>query len=38
VLYAVSSIQGLKGFFVDACFVYEDNISPELAQKLNQKT
>jgi hypothetical protein len=37
VLYAVSSIQGLKGFFVDACFVYEDNISPELAQKLNQK-
>lgn len=36
-LYAVSSIQGLKGFLIDACFVYEDNISPELANKLNQK-
>jgi hypothetical protein len=33
-LYAVSSMQGLKGFFVDSCFVYEDNISPEMAQKL----
>lgn len=34
-LYAVSSIQGLKGFLVDACFVYEDNISSEMLQKLN---
>ena len=34
-LYAISSIQGLKGFLVDTCFVYEDNISPEMAQKLN---
>ena len=33
-LYAVSLVQGLKGFLVDACFVYEDNISPEMAQKL----
>lgn len=34
ILYAVSSIQGLKGFLVDACFVYEDNISLEMEQKL----
>lgn len=34
ILYAVSSPRGLKGILVDACFVYEDNISPELAQKL----
>jgi hypothetical protein len=34
-LYAVSSVQGLKGFLVDACFVYEDNISPEMARKLS---
>ncbi len=33
-LYAVSSLQGLKGFLVDACFVYEDNISHEMAKKL----
>lgn len=33
-LYAISSTQGLKGFFVDTCFVYEDNISREMAQKL----
>ena len=33
-LYAVSSTQGLKGFLVDACFVYEDNISPEMSRKL----
>lgn len=36
-LYAVSSTQGLKGFLVDACFVYEDNISREMAKKLNGK-
>lgn len=34
VLYAVSSLKGLKGILVDACFVYEDNISPEMAEKL----
>ena len=33
-LYAISSIQGLKGFLVDTCFVHEDNISPEMEQKL----
>ncbi|HTE23915.1 hypothetical protein [Flavitalea sp.] len=33
-LYAISSIDGLKGFLIDACFVYEDNISPEMTQKL----
>ena len=33
-LYAVSSPGGLKGFLVDTCFVYEDNISAEMAQKL----
>lgn len=35
ILYAISSIDGLKGFLVDAYFVYEDNISPEMFQKLN---
>jgi hypothetical protein len=34
ILYAISSLQGLKGFLVDTCFVYEDNISPEMIQKL----
>ena len=33
-LYAISSIQGLKGFLIDTCFVYEDNISAEMMQKL----
>lgn len=33
-LYAITSTEGLKGFFVDSCFVYEDNISPEMAHKL----
>jgi len=33
-LYAISTTQGLKGYLVDASFVYEDNISPEMAQKL----
>lgn len=33
-LYAISSLQGLKGFLVDTCLVYEDNISPEMAYKL----
>ena len=34
VLYAISLLQGLKGFLVDTCFVYEDNISAEMSQKL----
>jgi hypothetical protein len=34
-LYAISSTQGLKGFLADTCFAYEDNISPEMLQKLN---
>ena len=33
-LYAISFLQGLKGFLVDTCFVYEDNISTEMSQKL----
>jgi hypothetical protein len=36
-LYAVSSIHALKGFLLDACSVYDDNISPEMAQKLHQQ-
>jgi hypothetical protein len=35
-IYAISSIQGLKGFLVEACSVYEDNISLEMAQKLRR--
>jgi hypothetical protein len=34
ILYAISLTEGLKGFLVDTCFVYEDNISPEMAEKL----
>jgi len=33
-LYAISFPDGLKGFLVDTCFVYEDNISAEMLQKL----
>ena len=33
-LYAISSIEGQKGLLVDTCFVYEDNISPEMMQRL----
>lgn len=33
-LYAISTIDGIKGFLVDTCFVYEDNISMEMMQKL----
>ncbi|RYE42819.1 MAG: phosphoribosylpyrophosphate synthetase [Sphingobacteriales bacterium] len=33
-LYAISSLDGLKGFLIDTCFVYEDNISIEMMQKL----
>lgn len=34
-IYAISSIQGIKGFLIDTCLVYEDNISLEMMQKLN---
>jgi hypothetical protein len=37
-LYAISSTDGLKGFLVDSCLVYEDNISLEMARKLNIET
>lgn len=33
-IYAISSVQGHRGFLVDSCFVYEDNISAEMMQKL----
>jgi hypothetical protein len=33
-LYAISTTQGIKGYLVEASFVYEDNISPEMAEKL----
>lgn len=34
-LYAISCIPGFKGILVEPCFVYEDNISHEMLQKLN---
>ena len=34
VLYAISLSQGLKGFLIDTCNVYADNISHEMVQKL----
>ena len=36
-LYAISATQGFKGYLVDASFVYEDNVSPEMAQKLKME-
>jgi len=33
-LYAISLTQGAKGFLIDSCNVYTDNISPEMMQKL----
>ncbi len=33
-LYAISSTQEFKGYLVEPCFAYEDNISREMAQKL----
>ncbi|QEC40672.1 phosphoribosylpyrophosphate synthetase [Pseudobacter ginsenosidimutans] len=33
-LYAITATEGKKGFLVDTCLVYEDNISPEMTQKL----
>lgn len=34
ILYAISLLGGLKGFLVDSCDVYTDNISPEMVHKL----
>lgn len=34
-VYAISIADGQKGILVDSCFVYEDNISSKLSQKLN---
>jgi len=34
-LYAISLSQGVKGFLIDTCNVYMDNISPEMMEKLN---
>lgn len=33
-LYAISVTQGRKGFLIDACSVYADNISQEMMEKL----
>ena len=33
-LYAISLSQNVKGFLIDACNVYSDNISHEMMQKL----
>lgn len=33
-LYAISVSQSIKGFLIDTCNVYADNISIEMAQKL----
>ena len=34
VLYAITLSRGLKGFLIDSCNVYMDNVSPAMAQKL----
>src|SRR5687767_3106939 len=34
VLYAISLSQGEKGFLIDTCNVYVDNISPGMMEKL----
>ncbi len=34
VLYAISLLQGGKGFLIDTCNVYADNISPDMMKKL----
>lgn len=35
-IYAITTSHGDKGFMVDTCFVYEDNISPEMFRKLQE--
>jgi hypothetical protein len=34
ILYAISLLNGRRGFLIDACNVYSDNISYEMEQKL----
>ncbi len=34
IIYAISLSGGLKGFLIDTCDVYTDNISPVMMQKL----
>jgi hypothetical protein len=34
VLYAISFGQGRKGYFIDTCNVYSDNISSDMMEKL----
>lgn len=34
VLYAISVSQGGKGFLIDTCNVYADNINPDMMEKL----
>ena len=40
ILYAITLSWGSRGFLIDACNVYSDNISPEMREKLkfNGKT
>jgi hypothetical protein len=33
-LYAISLVEGVKGFLIDTCTVYMDNISHEMMRKL----
>jgi len=33
-IYAISLVQGPKGYLIDACNVYMDNISAEMMEKL----
>ena len=35
ILFAISLSEGEKGFLIDACNVYTDNISVEMTRKLN---
>lgn len=35
IIYAISTLQGYNGYMVDTCFVYEDNTSPEMREKLS---
>ena len=33
-IYAISTTEGVNGFLIDSCLAYEDNISPEMNEKL----
>jgi hypothetical protein len=37
-LYAISLLNGIKGFLIDTCNVYMDNISPEMMEKLKSNS